>query len=155
MYASPYDGDMKTDDSAQPTGTYTVSVRNFKDDPTGEAVSLHGSFATAAEGEQFANAVANEFGDFMSADVVTILPATLHDVVAAHGLGDSFLPTSDTPIGLGSVVYDVMGSPANESDRGIVYSITDGGYSVIWNGDVTPKFAAANEVAIVSANAAR
>lgn len=53
------------------------------------------------------------------------------------------------PLRPGTMVYDVAGDPEDESDTGIVFSIQDGGYGVIWTGDMTPKFAAADEVAVL------
>jgi hypothetical protein len=51
----------------------------------------------------------------------------------------------ESPIQPGDTVRYVLGEDARE-DYGTVSSIQDGGYGVTWTGDVTPKFAAADEV---------
>jgi hypothetical protein len=53
------------------------------------------------------------------------------------------------PLRPGTMVYDVLGDPENDEDTGIIFSVQDGGYSVIWTGDMTGKFAAADEVAVL------
>lgn len=47
----------------------------------------------------------------------------------------------------GTMVYDVHGDPENPEDTGTIFSVQEGGYSVVWTGDFTPKYAAADEVA--------
>lgn len=53
------------------------------------------------------------------------------------------------PLRPGTMVYDVHGEPEDPADTGVIHSVQDGGYAVIWTGDVTPKFAASDEVAIL------
>lgn len=52
----------------------------------------------------------------------------------------------------GTPVYDVNGDPENPDDLGTIHSMQEGGYAVVWTGDITPKFAAEDEVAAVPAD---
>lgn len=78
---------------------HTVAVHNFKDDPTGEAITLHGLYTaeTLPAAEDFLRALREaNLTDFLDATVVPIRPATIEGVVTAQGLGPSFLPATPT-----------------------------------------------------------
>lgn len=58
-------------------------------------------------------------------------------------------PTADTHTVMrpGTTVYDVHGDRENPEDTGTIFSVEEGGYSIVWNMlGSTPKFAAFDEV---------
>lgn len=66
------------------TNFFVVKVRNYKDDPYGEMVSLHGVFTDVGEAGRVADALNHAWPDFMHAEVISLLPANVEAVAAAQ-----------------------------------------------------------------------
>lgn len=73
------------------TGTCTVAVRNFKDDPMSSTVTLHGLFADPAEAQVFIDGLLNEdLQCFLGAEILPLRAATVEAVETSQHLDPSF-----------------------------------------------------------------
>lgn len=76
---------------------YTIAVRNYKDDPSGENITLHGRFThdTLPEANKVIDLVRDHYVDFLDARVVEIHPATIEAI--AHAQHTDLPSTTDRP----------------------------------------------------------
>lgn len=79
-----------------PAEFLTIKIHNYKDDPTGDMISLHGLFTDRTEAEAVAKTlVPDDYNGFLSATVVPLLLGTIEQVADAQRIG--WIPDPQAP----------------------------------------------------------